>query len=111
MTKDIPESELAKLMSQATPQPETPNPKPGLSDISFQEELDPKAIDELLATPPSEYKPLDFEDPIEFLYFVDDELAAGKKKLWDWQIEELLFIWKDMFDFEERLKHCLTAAN
>ena len=111
MTKDIPESELAKLMSQATPQPETPNPKLGLSDISFQEELDPKAIDELLATPPSEYKPLDFEDPIEFLYFVDDELAAGKKKLWDWQIEELLFIWKDMFDFEERLKHCLTAAN
>lgn len=57
------------------------------------------------------YTPLAFEDPIEFLYFVDEDLASGKKKLWDWQVETLLFIWRDKFDFNDRLKYCLTAAN
>jgi hypothetical protein len=82
------------------------------STKGFIETANNEEIVDFLSAPSSEeYKPLAFEDPVELLYFIDDDLASGKRKLWDWQLETLLFIWKDQYDIMDRLKFCLTAAN
>lgn len=106
MIKDAPDSFLKKLAGEST----NPTPAPKLEAPQSIEDVEEKELQSVLV-PQSEYKPLDFEDPIEFLYWLDDDLTAGRRQLWDWQIETLLFIWKDKFDLENRLKFCLTAAN
>lgn len=118
MIKNCTPEELAKLGLPSPPQKkvekaekESVIPECTVHNAQGQIE-DDNEIDSFLQNPGiSEYKPLEFEDPVELLYFIDDELATGKRKLWDWQIEELLFIWKDQYDIKDRLKHCLTAAN
>jgi hypothetical protein len=62
-------------------------------------------------TPQKDYKPLMFEDPIEMLFYIDENLAQERLKLHPWQIEEQLFLSNPCHTFENRLKHLLTAAN
>lgn len=68
-------------------------------------------LEEILEGGRDDYKVVGFEDPVEMLYFIEDNIRLGKTKLHDWQIEELVFLSKDTWDFEDRLKFCLTAAN
>lgn len=115
MIKNLSEEDIAKIAKKngIVSKPSTPVPEPSTpKDESFEEEKEEAAIVNYLSTPQSqEYKPLDFEDPVEFLFWLDEDLASGRRQLWDWQVETLLFIWRDVYDIEERLKFCLTAAN
>jgi len=58
----------------------------------------------------SEYQPLIFADPVELLFYLDENIATGKIKLHDWQMETLIFL-AQPYSFENRLKFLLTAAN
>jgi len=62
-------------------------------------------------SPQHNYTPLSFEDPVELLYFVDDNIASGRLKLHDWQVWTLMFLARPDYTQEERLKFLLTAAN
>jgi len=61
--------------------------------------------------PQHNYTPLSFEDPVELLYFVDDNIASGRLKLHDWQVWTLMFLARPDYTQEDRLKFLLTAAN
>ena len=119
MIKNCSPEELAKLglsTEAARPRPSKEGPPNNETIIGGETdgEVEDKEIVDFLNTggnKTAEYSPLAFEDPVELLYFIDDELATGKRKLWGWQIETLLFIWKDQYDIKDRLKFCLTAAN
>jgi len=61
--------------------------------------------------PRSKYTPLAFEDPIEMLFWLDDNIAEGHIKLHDWQTEELLRICRGGYTKEHFLKYFLCACN
>ena len=59
-----------------------------------------------------DYIPLDFEDPVELLLFIDDNFRKGIKKLHSWQEEELIRISRTgVYTFKEPLKEGIVAAN
>lgn len=76
---------------------------------------DPFGGDEELAASCSEqetYTPIEFEDAIELLYFIDDNFRDGRKKLHPWQIEELQRLCKSgEYTIEHPLRYLLVAAN
>jgi hypothetical protein len=97
------DGELEKLLglNQEAPKPKPPSPP---------EEV-PQELTEILEGGRTDYKIVGFEDPVEMLYFIEDNISSGRTKLHDWQMEDLIFLSKDLWDFEDRLKYCLTAAN
>ena len=58
------------------------------------------------------YSPLQFDNAAEFLMFFDPALRNGKKRLYKWQVEELIFLsQKGKFTTNSPLEKLLLAAN
>lgn len=61
--------------------------------------------------PKSKYTPLAFSDPVEMLYWLDDNIANGEIILHNWQIEEMLRICDSRYNKSSFLKYHLCACN
>src|SRR5262245_27708236 len=78
-------------------QPTDPNPPLIVDDIYV-----PKNI--------GDYQPLVFADPVDLLFYIDDNISSGRLKLHDWPMEILIML-AQPYSFDERLRFLLTAAN
>ncbi len=96
--------ELAKLASRVKVEASTQEARSTVSeDVSLDGYIQPK--------PTSEYQPLGFANPIEMLNYFDENIRLGKRQLISWQIEDLLFINRPGYTFENPLRYHIVAAN
>jgi len=112
MISPLTDKEVRKLVYDGGAEPkemsvlETSIPRKSQSEIDEDQELLSSICEH------EEYTPLEFADPIELLFFIDDNFRLGRKHLHQWQSEELLRLaQRGVFTIEEPLKYCLTAAN
>lgn len=53
-------------------------------------EMSKPPVTETAAAAPTHLKGLDFKDPVELLYMLDDDISSGRVKLYKWQVQILM---------------------